>query len=117
MGMDPSSDAAYLIELIDEFHQHQDADVPVGELPDDTDWRAALGAARSLINALAMRIGHDHGDGSTIVALTVEGLDLYVTRSSDGSRVSVSVGTDELPAGVEAVVEANDGMSWEQPLP
>jgi hypothetical protein len=113
MGMDPSSDAAQLIALIDEFHRYQDADVPVDQLPDSTDWRSALGAARGL----TMRIGHNRGDDSTVVVLTVEGLDLYVTRNADGSRLTVSVGTDELPAAVQAVVEANDGMSWEQPLP
>lgn len=115
--MSQNSDAARLLELIDTFHRYQDADVPVAQLPEDTDWRAALGAARDILAKLGMRIGQDLSDGSTIIAMTVEGLDIYVAREADGSRVSVSVGTDELAEGVVAVVEANDGMSWEQPLP
>lgn len=115
--MDAKSDAAKLLELIDSFHRHQNAAVPAQQLPDDTDWRGALEAARGIISALSMRIGNDLSDDSTIIAVTLEGLDIYVTRASDGSRVSVSVGDDELPDGVEAVVEANDGVSWEHPLP
>jgi hypothetical protein len=115
--MDAKSDAAKLLELIDSFHRYQGADVPAQQLPDDTDWRGALEAARGIIGALSMRIGNDLSDDSTIIAVTLEGLDIYVARTSDGSRVTVSVGTDELPRAVEAVVEAHDGVSWEHSLP
>jgi hypothetical protein len=77
----------------------------------------AMTGVDSVDELLNLRLVMALPDGSRVVAVTIEGLDIYVRRNHNGSELAVSVGIDDLPDHVSAVVESNDGMSWEQRLP